>query len=135
MSKAAEARRGSRREGQEASPLPRRVSLDSLPTLADVQNQRRKAEKPQPRVLDKIATRYDREKKAAAFRQAVWLRAAGKCEACGKPCKRTLELLPDQGHVHHRRGRNVAPADRFNPDAAELLCALCHRAHHDGKRR
>jgi len=73
-----------------------------------------------------------RLKLGKAFRDAVWLRAGGYCERCGRgPLKRTLDVLdPQAGHVAHLRGRNVAPADRFNPDAAQLACRDCHLREH-----
>ena len=62
------------------------------------------------------------------MRDAVWLRAGGSCERCGRgPLARTTDVLhPNAGHAAHRRGRNVAPADTFNPDAVSLLCRDCH---------
>lgn len=86
--------------------------------------------KPTPRVFFKRKDRLAKEKQAAAFRIAVWKRAGGRCERCDRYVRRTLELLPEQGHVHHKRGRNVAPEDRYNPDRAELLCAICHAEEH-----
>jgi 5-methylcytosine-specific restriction endonuclease McrA len=80
--------------------------------------------------------RYQREKAARAFRDAVWDRDEGRCRHCGVWCVRTPREAggwDDIGHVHHLRGRNVAPKDRYNPDRAVLLCAKCHRAVHDGQ--
>ncbi len=76
--------------------------------------------------------RSTRNALAKAMRDAVWLRAGGLCEQCGKgPLLRTLDALdPRAGHVAHLRGRRVAPADRFNPDACRLLCVTDHLAEH-----
>ena len=83
--------------------------------------------KPRPRILDRVAYKLERDRRAAAFKAAVWKRDESRCRACGKRVRRTLELVPDQGQVHHRRGRNVAPEDRYNVDRALLLCATCHK--------
>ena len=72
-----------------------------------------------------------RLKLGKAMRDAVWLRAGGRCEVCGRAVIRTLDVLrEDAGHVAHNRGRRVAPADKYNPDAATLQCSRCHLASH-----
>lgn len=77
-------------------------------------------------------------KRAKAFRDAVWQRsfeidypmfADGSCAQCGI----YLLRMRGTGHVHHLRGRNVAPEDRYNPQAAVLLCQQCHAAVHAGR--
>ena len=67
------------------------------------------------------------------FRDRVWERATDAygdayCEQCGGgPLLRGDALHPAAGHVAHNRGRNVAPEDQFNPDAALLKCGRkCH---------
>lgn len=90
-------------------------------------------QKPEVRVVDRAAERRERERKAQEFRNAVWRRDKYQCRRCGRPVKRTLELVPNQGHVHHLRGRNVAPEDKFNPAKAQLWCASCHFARHGQK--
>lgn len=79
--------------------------------------------------------RTTREARERALRNAVWMREMAKsddgyayCQRCRKgPLRRNEELLhPLSGHVAHRRGRNVAPADKYNPDACELACSRCH---------
>lgn len=82
--------------------------------------------KPKPRVLDRIAYKRDHAKKARDFRSAVWHRDGSHCRACGRHVYRTLEHTPERGEVHHRRGRNVAPEDRYNVNEAVLLCGICH---------
>jgi len=84
---------------------------------------------------EKARKKSERAKLAMRFRDAVWSRDVGTCRQCGIRCWAISEagFLSDTGHVHHLRGRNVAPEDRYNPDAAVLLCAECHRAVHDGK--
>lgn len=82
--------------------------------------------KPRPVIEDRIAYKREAEAKARAFRQAVWSRDKGKCQYCGRRVFRMLEALPERGEVHHRRGRNVSPEDRYNVAKAVLLCLLCH---------
>ena len=67
------------------------------------------------------------------FRDRVWNRATDAygdayCEQCGAgPLLRGADPLhPAAGHVAHNRGRNVAPEDKYNPDAALLKCRKCH---------
>jgi len=103
----------------------------NLPTLD--QQPARAVPKPAPRLHDRVAYKQQRERKASTFRAEVWKRDESTCRLCGRRVKRTLALCPEQGHVHHLRGRNVAPEDRYNPKAALLVCATCHRDIHDGK--
>lgn len=78
------------------------------------------------RLQAKDAARKLDEKKLKAFRAAVWKRDEGKCRLCGRRVKRTLELEPLRGEVHHLRGRNVAPEDRYTVSRALLVCLECH---------
>ncbi len=82
--------------------------------------------KPPSRLQERMRRQHDKRALQFAFVQAVWKRDEGKCRRCDRRVFRTLCLEPRRGEVHHRRGRNVAPEDRFNPDAAVLLCAECH---------
>jgi 5-methylcytosine-specific restriction endonuclease McrA len=82
--------------------------------------------KPRPRLVDRIAYKREREAKDRVFRAAVWARDAATCQRCGRRVRRILDAIPERGETHHLRGRNAAPEDRFNPDAAVLLCLLCH---------
>lgn len=82
--------------------------------------------KPQPRIVDKHQARRDAEKAASEFRLAVQKRDGMKCRVCGRKVIRTLELRPERSEVHHLRGRNVAPEDRYNVDQAIQTCAMCH---------
>jgi 5-methylcytosine-specific restriction endonuclease McrA len=86
--------------------------------------------KPQPRVKDRVAYKIEQSKLGTAFRQAVWKRDESRCQRCNRLCRRTMELVPERGEVDHKRGRNVAPEDRYNVSAAQLLCHSCHRAKH-----
>lgn len=82
--------------------------------------------KPPTQLEDRIAAKREQVKKEDAFRKQVWLRDKGLCRVCGVKVLRTITLDPRRGEVHHRRGRNVAPEDRFNVARAVLLCARCH---------
>jgi len=82
--------------------------------------------KPKPRVLDRVQYKRAHEKRARDFRTAVWLRDDFHCRSCGRHVYRTLDAVPERGEVHHRRGRNVAPEDRYNVTEAVLLCLVCH---------
>jgi 5-methylcytosine-specific restriction endonuclease McrA len=62
---------------------------------------------------------------AKAFRDAVWTRDGSRCRNCSAVVQRTGEWW-ERGEVHHLRGRNVAPEDKYNPAAACLLCVVCH---------
>lgn len=82
--------------------------------------------KPMPRVVDRVAYKRELDLRADRFRRAVWARDEHKCRACRRLVFRLMGLDRRVGHVHHRRGRNVAPGDRYNVDQAVLLCATCH---------
>ncbi len=99
------------------SPQP----VFDVPTMAEVNATRRACPKG---VAEKPLT-------PAKFRDAVWLRDASTCRICGLICDRKAPIDYDtSGHVHHARGRNVAPEDRTNVDAALLLCRKCHAKAH-----
>ena len=82
--------------------------------------------KPQSGLVDKIAKRKAREALAADFRRQVWARDQGLCRYCRRVVVRTLERVANRGEVHHLRGRNVAPEDRYTVSQAVLLCSICH---------
>jgi 5-methylcytosine-specific restriction endonuclease McrA len=83
-----------------------------------------------------LARRAEQRRQAKAFRDAVWARDGGRCRKCSAAVVRVGEWW-ERGEVHHMRGRNVAPEDRYNPLAAVLLCQPCHRrvTEHADKRR
>lgn len=87
------------------------------------------------------ARQSSHRKQGEVFRDAVWARATDAeddayCERCGKgPLLRGGDPLdPNTGHVAHHRGRNVAPEDKYNPDAADLACSRCHLGQDHGMR-
>lgn len=82
---------------------------------------------PKPdRLSERAKAKRERFLKGREFRRVVWARDQGLCQYCHVRVKKTLELHPDRGEVHHKRGRNVAPEDKYNPDTAVLLCLACH---------
>lgn len=83
--------------------------------------------KPPSRLVDRAAKRRDDEQRLREFRDAVWRRDEGKCRMCGRKVVKTLSLVPERGEVHHLRGRNVTPEDRYNVKRAVLLCAADHQ--------
>mgnify|MGYP001591419205 FL=1 len=92
--------------------------------------------KPEPRAKTKRRRDRARANLAASMRVIVWVRDKARCRVCGVsvwPPSSVSSENPRNGHVHHLRGRNVAPENRYNPDAAVLLCQKCHRAVHDGR--
>ncbi len=82
--------------------------------------------KPTPRLLDRIEAKRELDRQACAFRREVWKRDGRKCRVCSRRVVQTFELVPNRGEVHHLRGRNVAPGDRYNVAQARLLCKSCH---------
>ena len=108
------------------------MSLRSLPTLADLQRTRRPVAKGATRLQESTAQTAVDRKADRQFRSAVWRRDEGRCRLCARVVRRTLTVCPEQGHVHHLRGRRVAPQDRYNPKAAILVCRSCHEQHHTG---
>ncbi len=82
--------------------------------------------KPPPRIMDRIAYKRNRDKQERLFKLAVWMRDGGRCRHCGIKVVKSLSLVANRGEVHHLRGRNVTPEDRFNVDQAVLLCAKDH---------
>lgn len=115
--------------------MPAGKWLARLPTLNDLQRTRRPAAKGQT-LFELMAARVRaKARRETEFRNAVWARDDHRCRLCGRRVRRTLTRCPEQGHVHHLRGRRVAPEDLYNPAAALLVCAVCHQAHHDGEVR
>ncbi len=105
------------------SPQP----IFDVPTMAEVNATRQACPKgAQPSRLE-----AEKPLTPAKFRDAVWLRDASTCRICRRVCDRSAPKDYDaSGHVHHVRGRNVAPEDRTNVAAALLLCRLCHLKAH-----
>ncbi len=106
----------------------------SLPSLTDVQQAKRATPKHaiETRLEVKSAKEKADTKALLAFRAEVWRRDGGKCRVCGVKVQKTLALTANRAEVHHRRGRRVAPEDRYNAAAALLTCLKCHQGIHRG---
>ena len=104
------------------------MNWHDAPSLQDLQTQRRAV--PKYALVTKLENKTAKvkadTKALLAFRAAVWLRDGGKCRVCSVKVVKTLSLTAKRGEVHHRRGRRVAPADRYNVAEAVLLCLSCH---------
>jgi len=104
------------------------------PSLQDAQQRKRAT--PKHALVTRLEEKADKQKadtKALlAFRVAVFKRDGGKCRICHKKVVRTLALVANRAEAHHKRGRRVAPEDRYNVAAALLTCAACHQAIHLG---
>jgi hypothetical protein len=103
------------------------MSIDDLPTLADVQAER--ASKPNWKPKTRLEAYVDDEKPRTlideqAFKREVWTRDQYHCRCCGRQVIKTLSRVPERGEVHHCHGRGKDL--RFESRAALLVCATCH---------
>lgn len=81
--------------------------------------------KPQPRLKDRIEKRLELDRKIAALKSAVWKRDGSRCRYCRRRVRRTWELVPERGEVHHVKPRSVAPDLKYDPENCVLLCVGC----------
>jgi 5-methylcytosine-specific restriction endonuclease McrA len=88
--------------------------------------------KPEPRKKVKARATRSHAIRRADCRLAVYLRAQGGCEVCGKP----LVLFPQDasyefqiGHVHEVKPRSLG-GDDTDPDNCQLLCYVHHEKAH-----
>ena len=109
------------------------VSMSRLPTMADMNARPRACPKGATRLDTKKATDKAETKAAEEFRAKVWKRDKSHCRACQRAVIKSLELLPEQGHVHHVAKRSKEPALLVEPRNGVLVCAECHQAleHHE----
>jgi len=103
------------------------VSLSSLPTLGELQQQRRPTAKGAPRVVERQAKKAAQGKREREAKAAVWKRANGRCERCGRQVTRGVDSLT-AGHVHHRRKRSQGGT--WQAKNLLCLCTFCHREVH-----
>lgn len=82
--------------------------------------------KPEPRIVERVAYKRDREQADAEFRNAVWERDGYCCRICGRRVFRTTQAVPQRGEVHHVRPRSLAKSKRLDVKNGILLCAVCH---------
>lgn len=90
--------------------------------------------KPEPRRVEKARNRRDRQVARRACWLAVYERAQGRCEKCGRSVKRVDDPSAtewDVGHCHEPRKRSRG-ADPTNPADVMLLCRICHAFIHGG---
>lgn len=101
--------------------------LDSLPTKAELDQQRRaKPKGAEPsRLQKKVADAKDERKEEAAWKKAVWKRDGGQCRWCHRTVSHSLSLVPERGEVHHVSGRVVREI-RWDRRNGLLLCAADH---------
>jgi hypothetical protein len=110
------------------------MGLADLPTLADIQTQRRATPKHAmtSRLDAKTAATKDDAQQFEAFRRAVVHRDRGRCRVCGCRTVKTLALDPKRREVHHLVSR-TNPVTRFDPRNGITVCHRDHRrltAHH-----
>lgn len=81
--------------------------------------------KPTPRASEKAKSK----RQAAISRRvcilAVWLRAEGLCEECGRRVEQSSTNFKAVGHVHERVSR-AQGGDPTDPANCVLLCYQCH---------
>ena len=86
--------------------------------------------KPPPRLYAKLHRQRSDHNLLAAFRLAVWLRAKGHCEACGRWCRHSSELHPQRGEIDHINPRSLSKAGKYDLANGRLLCLACHLKRH-----
>lgn len=74
---------------------------------------------------DKASQAYQNAKARKACVEAVWARADGCCEYCGRFVWRSSAFAPAVGHVHEALARSLG-GDPANPQHAKLTCSECH---------
>lgn len=97
-----------------------------LPTLAEVQQQRRATPKgtTPTRLEDKWAGDRLRMVDAKTFRREVIQRDGRICRCCGVAVVETRERLPQRLEVHHLHGK--VGWLKFEARCACVLCLFCH---------
>lgn len=97
-----------------------------LPSLDDERRIARAVPKGLPHVLAREQKKQAKADQEEAFKAAVWDRDKGISRASDKPLKRAHLNPAKCGHVHHRRKRSTAPAEKYDPKNGVLLSALEH---------
>lgn len=101
--------------------------LDSLPTKADLDAQRRAIPK------HEMVTRRDEadkerkldERKLEKWRKGVTKRDGLICRWCRRPVVPTVEHVPEQSNTHHATPREHKPT-RYDVRNGIRLCGTCH---------
>jgi len=104
------------------------VSLHGLPTLGELNRQRRAQPKANmtSRLTEKSDSRKVEKKQERLWREAVWARDGGKCRWCRRHVVKSLALLPERGECHHVTPREHR-ATRWDARNGVLVCAACHQ--------
>lgn len=82
--------------------------------------------KPEPRLIERIRYKREREEQARVWRAKIWARDRGRCRVCRRAVKRTLGMDPLRGECHHLQTRAAHPELRFDVNNGVLTCLLCH---------
>ena len=79
------------------------------------------------RAREKAQRKYREGKARRACVEAVWKRAEGACECCGRAVYRPYHATSAlyMGHVHEKRARSLG-GDETDPSQCQLLCVRCH---------
>lgn len=116
---------------ENGNPVPRQAHSEkprwNIPTLAEMQAQRRATPKGKPAVLAKAEKKKSREDEAKAFRDAVWKRDGGKCRATGQPLGKSGLDDTKVGEVDHALLRSTTPDQVFNVTNGILIAKRWNR--------
>lgn len=99
--------------------------IAGLPSLVELQKERRACQKGASRLQVKAAKVSDEGKEERRWRREVWVRDGGKCRWCKRNVLKTLAHVPERGEVHHIEGR-ANRATRFDRRNGLLLCGSDH---------
>ncbi len=102
------------------------MSFKHLPTLAEMQQQRRAKPKGLPSMLVKQEKKATKEERAKAFRDACWLRDKGKSRATGRKLSRSAINWEQRGEIHHRLKRSTHPEDIYTVSNGILISKTEH---------
>jgi predicted restriction endonuclease len=104
------------------------MGLADLPTLADIQTQRRAVPKHamSSRLDEKTTSDKDDARQLETWRKAVARRDRNRCRVCGCLTIATLELVKNRREIHHLRSR-TDPVVRHDPRNGITTC----KVHHD----
>jgi hypothetical protein len=103
------------------------MSLDDLPTLADLQKTPRATPKGLPTVLVKKAKQQSKKQQERAFLEGVWDRDKRRSRASGRPLVRSGVVDADHlGEVHHVLKRSTNPEGKWDVSRGILLSKTEH---------
>lgn len=102
------------------------MSLDDLPTLQELQRERRAPQKGLPRMLTKKAEKQSQAAIEDAFRKGVFERDKGRSRATGKPLSRSAHDWDHRAEVHHVLKRSTNPEGKWEISRGILLSKTEH---------